>query len=216
MSEHNVRKLVAVAGRTEGMHRCTCTSARSILCWCFLTCLALGSLAAGSARAQTTSAPETIFIDDSTDTMSVSQSGDTRLIITTACVNGESFSCVLTAPSGMTLQSTSFDNVFLTEPGTLNISDFIEVAAVIPSTSQTIHVESDTDPSTFGACTNLAVQRCIPETGDFQTVDTITWTDGTNTITDTLEVRSDLETPTVPEPASLLLLGTGLLSIAGA
>lgn len=58
-------------------------------------------------------------------------------------------------------------------------------------------------------CNSLGTCQ-IAETGQVQPVFSVTWSNGT---TDTIQFASDVDTP---EPASLILLATGLLGVAGA
>lgn len=203
------------------------SQAKQVLGSAFLTCLILGSLGA-SAKAYTITG-ETILFDDSTDTMSVSQSGGSRLVLSGACPNGESAVCDLTAPTLLSpfvfsVLSTSFVNdgpnngfLFITESGTSTVSDFFQVDL------GTIRFFSSTDISTFGSCTNPSLETCIAETGTIQTAGTITWSDGTRCddshttcVVDTIQFRSDLEAASaVPEPGTLVLFGSGLVSMLG-
>lgn len=52
----------------------------------------------------------------------------------------------------------------------------------------------------------------ILENGTVQTLGTVTWSDGT---VDTIKFQSNVESTAVPEPSSLLLLGTGLMGLLG-
>jgi hypothetical protein len=53
------------------------------------------------------------------------------------------------------------------------------------------------------------------ETGQPQLVGAVTWTNGTNTITDQVYLQSDAPAGVEPEPASLILFGSGLVMLGG-
>lgn len=71
---------------------------------------------------------------------------------------------------------------------------------------------------TISSINFVCASGCAAETGLPQTLGTITWVDTTTgaQTTDTLQVQSDPnESSPVPEPSSLLLLGSGLLGVGG-
>jgi hypothetical protein len=202
---------------------------KSILFRAFLTCLALGSLAAGSARASTISG-ETIIFQDQTDTVSVSQTG----------TGGGQYSCNPSAesplcrfapppapPPGYTFNSSStlINNGFfnILELGTTDtLSDQITLSYTL---SGVIEFDSDSDPGSLGPanCGSSGV-ICVTEDGTVQTAGTIIWSPSSSTdcssssttcIVDTIKFQSDLDTPSVPEPGTLVLFGSGLISIVG-
>jgi PEP-CTERM motif len=195
------------------------TRANSVMCWAFLACLVLGSLAAGSARA--TSSNETItFIDSPEGTFRVDQSGASRFSCPSSASDPSVLQCSLTAPTAATFQSSTLPNgnlYTIGEPGpTLGlISDYFQLCFAgsrCTTTDTTLPLFFTSNPEglnqfCFGPCTTI-------EDGTVQTAGTVTWSDGT---VDTIKFQSDVNEapPAVPEPGTLLLFGSGLISIVG-
>jgi hypothetical protein len=82
-----------------------------------------------------------------------------------------------------------------------------DVLSGFSPSSSTYQVQILIEPDGLSGLPCIAETAClVREDGLLHTVDTITWSDGT---VDTIKFQS------VPEPASLLLVGTGLLLLAG-
>ena len=82
-----------------------------------------------------------------------------------------------------------------------------DVLSGFSPSSSTYQVQILIEPDGLSGLPCIAETAClVREDGLLHTVDTITWSDGT---VDTINFQS------VPEPASLLLVGTGLLLLAG-
>ena len=160
-----------------------------------------------------------VTFNDLIDMVTASKSGSRVTInecgLSTITLGGQSMSvegcrATITAPD----DSTSFDAPRLTLIGgdNGNISDAILVTKV----GNVAHVLFLSDPhvpgkpelsipcSRFGGCQ-------LTETGGVQIGATIAWNNGG---TDTVSFKSDTDSM-VPEPASLMLLGGGLLVVAG-
>jgi len=161
-----------------------------------------------------------VTFNDLIDMVTASKSGSRVTInecgLSTITLGGQSMSvegcrATITAPD----DSTSFDAPRLTLIGgdNGNISDAILVTKV----GNVAHVLFLSDPhvpgkpelsipcSRFGGCQ-------LTETGLVQSGVTIDWNDGGGM--DTVSFKSDIDSM-VPEPASLMLLGGGLLVVAG-
>ena len=106
-----------------------------------------------------------------------------------------------------TIECIIGSSVDLTEPGSFIASDRLVVVAFNAVFDQIVFT-SDTDTGTgLGLC----IPHCVPETGQFQNVGAFLAIDPVPIL-----VASDLDVPVnVPEPTSLLLLGSGLLGLAG-
>ena len=126
----------------------------------------------------------------------------------------EECSTLIFAPAGATDLTISGGGV-IDDPGGITVSDFItvgrgslETGALVASVS----FRSDPAESSIGPCppTPFTCQLLGTENGQIQTAGTITWLDSTGAPlrTDTIEFASD--TTEVPEPASWLLVLTGL------
>jgi len=121
-------------------------------------------------------------------------------------------------------------NIYLTEPGTNIVSDHLfngltGVAACFaaqpnnqgPGTSDCIYFSSDpsTDASIGAPCTAVGTTSfCIPETGTLQDMTPFItiWNGGSGIFGGgSIKVQSDV----VPEPSTIIMLGTGLLGLSG-
>jgi len=101
----------------------------------------------------------------------------------------------------------------IVDPGENTISDEFTATSVFPGLFvEVIFISDDSSESNFELCSTVFFFiGCGPtENGQVQTAGTITWLDSTGAPlrTDTIEFASD--TTEVPEPASWLLVLTGL------
>ena len=142
-----------------------------------------------------------------------------------SAVSGSEFVHItLLPPGGMFLAQITLpynDYLLITEPGTngTEVSDVLGVFDRLLD-SGFIFLEFRSDPFSigpgdFGGPGNwCALHRCLEETGSVQTAGTIVWSDGAgHSITDTVRFQSDVDSAAddVPEPASWLVFGGGLL-----
>jgi hypothetical protein len=120
----------------------------------------------------------------------------------------EACTATVSAPSGATAISLTgpFSTVFGEGDGT--VSDFIASTFNLPTTT----IEFLSDTSVGIPCSGACV---VTEDGTVQSFGTLTWLDKNGAVlaTDNVSFQSDVEV--VPEPASVALLGSGLLSIIG-
>jgi hypothetical protein len=154
-------------------------------------------LAAQSAEA------DQITFHDLTDVLSVDGIG----IVNAACSTATLEVCIVTliAPSGGTFVSGPTSTVFIGEGGSA-VSD----AVLFANGTNTVTLTFESDINASGSIVLCPVVGCVPETGASQSAGTITWSTGTTDI----NFVSDAPESAVPEPASLVLLGSGL-AIAG-
>jgi PEP-CTERM motif-containing protein len=183
----------------------------------FLTCLILGSLAVGSARA------DTITFVDTSNTITVTHDGsdhtvalfNTQTSSFGSCSADETFQCdvFISSPAGATTASppTSLNIAEAGVDPTLAVSDYLDVPTIEDSPSYLVIFASDrpNDPSSTIGLTPIP-GPVTTETGGVQTAFTLSWTDGTS---DTIRFQSDLDP--VPEPGTLTLFGSGILSLVG-
>jgi hypothetical protein len=180
-------------------------------------------LAVQSAKA------DTFTFLDSTDTLSIQSSSG----VTTVGCSGETCNLTINPPSGYSfdsytgpgLQQAGDYFLGIAEPGVaLPTTHFLsdEISVFPPSTAlgpRQVTFGSDTNETTLNTCTNIIVVDCqVTETGGVQFGVTINWRNnstGAVDKTDTINFHSDVETPTVPEPGTLVLFGSGLVSIVG-
>lgn len=164
-----------------------------------------------------------VTFHDLIDTVTATKSGSRVTIVGGGCgvstvtlggqsVSAEGCQATITAPD----DSTSFDapRLILIGGDNGNISDAILVTKV----GKVAHVLFLSDPHVLSGKSELSIPcsrfgGCqLTETGVVQTGVTIEWNkDGG---TDTVKFQSDTDS-TVPEPASLILLGGGLLVVGG-
>jgi PEP-CTERM motif len=174
-------------------------------------------LAAQSAKATT---PTVTFLDG-TDTLSVSPSS-----LSFSCVSEQCFGNLF-APSADysfngfggpgTIVGVTYE-LGIAEPGTQILSDSLFMT--LGSNLQTVNVTFTSDPEGFsggGTCFALLVLDCqVEETGGEDFGATIQWVSSTGgpDVSYTVDFVSDVE-PT-PEPGTLVLFGSGLISVLGA
>jgi len=173
-----------------------------------------------------TAAADTLVINDLTDSLSV-QGATSREVIQIIPPGStlEGVSIVISAPApgvtiaGRTIPDTAFLGV--AEPDGITFSDAITMRpGSVGTTEAVVSFFSDVEPPPpFQLCTEVIGPCTLVENGAVQTAGTITWSDGT---VDTILFCSDVEgvpstcsTTQVPEPASLVLLGTGLAALMG-
>lgn len=176
---------------------------KSILAWSFLTCLVFGTVAAGSARA------DTVLLSDLTEgAVTVSSTNPSR--ISASCGLGDSCTVSVTAPGPFaTTVGTAPFFIAIGEPGTDLVSE--RFFFVFFATEYQFQFVSYSDAASLGTCTQVG--RCqLVEDGTAQEARTVTWSDGT---VDSIQFQSDVETSATPEPGTLALFGSGLISVLG-
>lgn len=173
-----------------------------------LVMMLISTLLLAQGVAMAVSAGGTLTFIDLTDTVTVSD--DTGRTSDLSCL-GEACTVTLTGPTGTSPTTESFFTTWA-EPGSNVVSDVVAAGVPDSGIGLSILFESDHDGVTpplcpAGGCTGV-------ETGLVQTAFTIQWknTEGAVVATDTIAFKSDSET--VPEPASALLLFTGVGVVA--
>ena len=160
-------------------------------------------------------ADDVTFLDAS-GSMSVNTSSSR---ITATCTT-EQCNAMIVAPQAATFSSTSlFPPLHISElNGTISDTlDSLPTCAATPCGQDALasfQSDDDSGAGLFGGqtCADFS-NPCITENGSVQQGGTITWDNGT---VDTIFFKSDFErTPEVPEPGTLVLLGSGLISLVG-
>ncbi len=123
----------------------------------------------------------------------------------------EACTATLSAPSGATGLNLSGGGFMAFGEGDGTASDFIAFELSLPTTTITFF----SDTSAGIPCSDFFGGCAVTEDGTVQSSETLTWLDNSGAIlaTDNVSFQSDVEV--VPEPASLALLGSGLLAIIG-
>jgi hypothetical protein len=151
---------------------------------------------------------DTFVFNDLSETPTVSRPG----LSPEPCGASEGCLLVIEGPAGATDLTTS-GPVDIADPGGITLSDAISVdvtSSVFSSSPPGLGVRFVSDfsgESPLGPCLSFCT---LTETGELQTAATVTWlgAGGVTLRTDTVEFVSD--TDAVPEPASWLLVLTGL------
>ena len=187
---------------------------KAVACYLAVAALTMLSLCA-------TSRADTVTFLDATEHLTLGT--DSSRITVTCQDSPESCDVILAAPSnGATFQSSSIGiPIFISDQNGF-ISDILQLVLHpaftngVPYDTVEITFFSDSDTasnSDFGLNCHLFGNPCIVESGAVQSAGTVTWSDNT---VDTIQFQSDAgpdnPTPT-PEPATLALFGSGLLSM---
>jgi hypothetical protein len=173
--------------------------------------LSVALLCVFTFAAQTAKADSITFQDTTSDNI-VNVSGTTRLATVAGCgTAAEICSITLAAPTGSTFSTSTLPPIIYVGEGNGHISDELIFAVSPDSKFVTLTFVSDAEGgSGLGTCPTTPA--CISETGLSQLAGNIVWSNDT---TDSIHFASDPPEGVVPEPTSLLLLGSGLTIIGG-
>jgi PEP-CTERM motif len=162
-------------------------------------------------------ADDITFLDGSDHLSFTTSSPSSRISVVCSDTPAEQCIATIQSPGSSFFSSSSISSsgtLLISEPDR-RVSDTI-TNFLIPSVDDTFQVtftsDSDTPSGIFASSCSSLPDPCIAETGSIQTAETITWSDGT---VDTIKFQSDLESTAVPEAGTLLLLGSGVVSLMG-
>jgi hypothetical protein len=172
---------------------------------------------------------DVIIFHDLVDQITVEHIGSEHLMVIDgaivgsaagSCAPGEAFACFvrLSSPTaGVTPNGPSMV-VGITEQGVDPTVAWSDSISYQPGTSMALlRFASDPAPTDPNAEQNVVgltpgvADALIAEDGTVQTAFTVTWSDQT---TDTIQFQSDVEPQRVPEPASAILVATGLIGLS--
>jgi hypothetical protein len=160
---------------------------------------------------------DTFIFNDLSDTGSITQIGSLSTLTIDNGNGTEAITYTISRP-GSTIVSGGSINA-LSEPGDPTLlSDALQIHSGYTGTSSVL-IDVLSNGETISSINFLCASGCPAETGLPQELGTITWVDNVTGLqtTDSLQVQSDPSESSspVPEPSSLLLLSSGLLSVGG-
>ena len=185
----------------------------------YATAVALGLI--GFFGAALGAKADTITFNDTTDTITFTQVGSQLSITPASCSSVEPALCqIVITSNSSTTPITPTMSLNISEAGlnpTVAVSDWL--LAQQGTTGYVVTFASDPAGDTALGLTPLTSANAggsrpgtLSEDGTVQTAFILKWSDGSSA---TIQFQSGLDAPAVPEPGSLILLGSGLLGLAG-